>query len=122
MAAPVWLAAAGVFVALFVYIKQPGLAAVIKKRFLPIYTLLDNKYYADDFNDKVFAAGARRLGRNLWKGGDVAVIDGVMVNGTAKAIGFIAGILRQIQTGYMYHYAFVMIIGFLVLLNVFVFL
>ena len=82
--------------------------------------MLVNKYWIDDFNDWFFAGGVRGLGRNLWNIGDVKIIDGLMVNGTAKTVGWISSIVRNIQTGYLYHYAFAMIIGVLVMIVFFV--
>src|SRR5476651_293218 len=116
---PVWLALAGVVVSWFLYWKRTDLPGVIKQRFLPIYNLLDNKYYLDKINDVVFAKGAVAIGRGLWKEGDVAVIDGI-VNGLAKFVGWFAGVIRFLQSGYIYHYAFAMIIGMLGLLTLFV--
>jgi NADH-quinone oxidoreductase subunit L len=116
---PVYLALAGVLVAWFLYMKRPDLPPVIAKRFGPIYTLLDNKYYCDKINEVVFAKGAVALGRGLWKEGDVVVIDGV-VNGSAKFMAWFAGVIRFLQSGYIYHYAFAMIIGMLGLLTLFV--
>jgi NADH-quinone oxidoreductase subunit L len=115
---PLWLAIAGVASAWFFYLKQPSIPAAIKQRFAIIYTLLDNKYYFDRFNDFFFAGGARGASRFLWKFGDIKLIDGVMVNGSAKLVGLFSGVLRQIQTGYIYHYAFSMIIGVFALLTV----
>ncbi len=108
---PFWLAFAGVATAWFFYLKRPDIPAAIKQRFSAIYTLLDNKYYLDQFNEAVFAGGARKLGAGLWKFGDVTIIDGIMVNGTAKVIGWFSGVARQVQTGYLYTYAFWMILG-----------
>jgi NADH-quinone oxidoreductase subunit L len=116
---PVWLALAGVVVAWFLYLKRPDLPAVVKRAFGPIYTLLDNKYYMDKINEVVFAKGAVAIGRGLWKEGDVVVIDGI-VNGSARFIGWFAGVIRFLQSGYIYHYAFAMIIGMLGLLTLFV--
>jgi NADH-quinone oxidoreductase subunit L len=116
---PVWLALAGVVVSWFLYLKRTDLPGVIKQRFLPIWTLLDNKYYLDKINEVVFAKGAVAIGRGLWKEGDVAVIDGI-VNGMAKFVGWFAGVIRFLQSGYIYHYAFAMIIGMLGLLTLFV--
>jgi NADH-quinone oxidoreductase subunit L len=112
----VWLAAAGVLAAWFLYLKRPALAAVLRERAGGLYTLLDNKYYFDWFNEKVIAAGSRRLGMALWKGGDVAVIDGAAVNGSARLVGWVAQAARGLQSGYLYHYAFATIIGLSVLL------
>ncbi len=90
--------------------------------FQPVYTLLENKYYFDWFNENVIARGARGLGVGLWKGGDEAVIDGAMVNGSARGVAWIAGVVRWFQTGYIYHYAFAMIVGVFVLMTWFVWL
>jgi NADH-quinone oxidoreductase subunit L len=116
---PLWLAIAGVVTAWFLYWKRPDLPAVIRRAFGPIYTLLDNKYYMDKINEIVFARGAVAIGRGLWKEGDVVVIDGI-VNGSARFIGWFAGVIRFLQSGYIYHYAFAMIIGMLGLLTLFV--
>ncbi|WP_175739482.1 NADH-quinone oxidoreductase subunit L [Burkholderia ambifaria] len=116
---PVWLALAGVVVAWFLYLKRPELPASIRRAFGPIYTLLDNKYYMDKINEVVFARGSVAIGRGLWKEGDVVVIDG-LVNGSARFIGWFAGVIRFLQSGYIYHYAFAMIIGMLGLLTLFV--
>ncbi len=112
----VWLAAAGVFCAWFLYIRRPAVAGQVRKAAGPVYALLDNKYYFDAFNQKVFAAGSRRLGNALWKAGDVAAIDGAVVNGSARLVGWLADAARGLQSGYLYHYAFVMIIGLSALL------
>lgn len=113
---PLLLAASGVFAAWFLYMKRPDLPEQIKNRFVSIHRLLVNKYYADDFNDAFFAAGSRGVGNFLSHEGDRKLIDGVLVNGTAKAVGGIAAVLRQVQTGYLYHYAFAMIVGLAVLI------
>jgi len=117
----IWLAIAGVLTAWYVYIKNPRLADDVRQRFHGIYQLLVNKYYADDFNEIVFAGGARGIGRLLWRVGDELLIDGVLVNGSARVIGWTAGIVRRIQTGHLYTYAFSMIIGLLLMLFWFVF-
>ncbi|MFX1671928.1 NADH-quinone oxidoreductase subunit L [Paraburkholderia sp. A2WS-5] len=116
---PVWLALAGVIVAWFFYMKRPDLPAVVSRMFSPVYKLLTNAYYLDKINEVVFARGAVAIGRGLWKEGDVVVIDGV-VNGSAKFIGWFASVIRFLQSGYIYHYAFAMIIGMLGLLTLFV--
>ncbi|MCC7410408.1 MAG: NADH-quinone oxidoreductase subunit L [Gammaproteobacteria bacterium] len=113
----VYLALAGVAAAWFVYVRRPGLAAAAAARFHGLYRLLINKYYADDFNEAVFAAGGRRIGKWLWEIGDVTLIDGLAVNGSARVIGWFAGVARQMQTGYLYHYAFMMIVGLLGLMG-----
>ncbi len=111
------LAMAGVIAAWLLYIVSPGLPAKFAAWFSPVYRLLVNKYGFDEFNDKVFAGGSRGLGTWLWKVGDVAVIDGVMVNGTARLVGWTAAVTRYLQSGYLYHYAFAMIVGLLVFLS-----
>jgi NADH-quinone oxidoreductase subunit L len=120
--APFWLALAGVVAAWYMYLVNPALPAAIKRIFQPVYTVLENKYYMDWFNEQVIARGARLVGRGLWKGGDEGVIDGALVNGSARAVGWIAGVVRWVQTGYIYHYAFAMIIGVFVLMTWFVWL
>ncbi|WP_283744738.1 NADH-quinone oxidoreductase subunit L [Sideroxydans sp. CL21] len=115
---PFWLALAGAGSAWFMYLKRPDIPAAIKQRFSAIYTLLDKKYYCDIFNDWFFAGGARGASRLLWKFGDVKLIDGFFVNGSAKVVGMFSGVLRGFQTGYVYHYAFWMIIGVSALLTV----
>ena len=109
--APFWLALAGVVTAWWFYLKQPSIPAAIRKAAGPVYRLLENKYYMDWINEHVFAAGARLLGRGLWKGGDVALIDGAVVNGSARVVGSIAVLTRLVQTGHLYWYALVMILG-----------
>jgi NADH-quinone oxidoreductase subunit L len=120
MTAPFWLALAGVVAAWYMYLAKPELPAAIKARVQPLYTLLDNKYYMDWFNENVLARGARALGTGLWKGGDEAVIDGALVNGSARGVAWVAGVVRWFQTGYIYHYAFAMIVGVLLLMTWFV--
>jgi NADH-quinone oxidoreductase subunit L len=115
--APFWLAIGGVGLAWFFYLVRPDIPAAIQRKFQPLHTLLENKYYFDRFNEIVFASGSRRLGGGLWKGGDRAIIDGIMVNGTARTIGLIAQISRLFQSGHLYQYAFAMIIGLFVMLT-----
>ncbi len=121
-AAPFWLALAGVAAAYYMYMVNPALPAAIKRAAQPIYTLLENKYYLDWINENIIARGARALGTGLWKGGDQTVIDGAVVNGSWKLVGWFAGILRWVQTGYIYHYALVMILGVFGLMTYFVWL
>jgi NADH-quinone oxidoreductase subunit L len=111
MTAPFWLALSGVALAYYCYMVNPRVPAWFYAKFKFLHTLLDNKYYMDKFNQAVFAGGARGLGNGLWKAGDRALIDGVLVNGSAKMIGWFSTITRTFQTGYIYHYAFVMIVG-----------
>ena len=115
--APFWLAMGGVAVAWYFYMVKPGIPAAIQRTFKPLHTLLENKYYFDRFNEIVFAGGARLLGKALWKGGDQGLIDGVVVNGTAKLVGWVSRISSLFQTGHLYQYAFTMIIGVFVLLT-----
>ncbi len=115
-----WLAALGVALSWFFYLKRPDIPAAIKERSGWLYNLLDNKYYFDRFNEVFFAGGARLLGRGLWKGGDAGLIDGIIVNGSAHFVGWFARMVRLFQTGHIYHYAFTMIIGVFVLMTLWV--
>ena len=114
---PFWLAVAGAGTAWFLYILRPELPAKLRQRWGVVVTILMEKYGLDRFNDWFFAGGARALGTGLWKGGDVALIDNVMVNGSARLVGWVAAVVRHVQSGYIYHYAFAMIIGVLLLLT-----
>ena len=120
--APFWLAMAGVAVSYYLYMVNLALPTAIKRTFQPVYTLLDNKYYLDWFNENVLMRATRGLGVALWKGGDQALIDGALVNGSWKLVGWIAGVVRRVQTGYVFHYALVMILGIFVLMTYFVWL
>src|SRR5437867_1485920 len=108
---PFWLALAGVASSWWFYLKQPAIPAAIKARFGFIYRLLENKYYMDWINEHLVAPAARAVGVGLWKGGDVGLIDGVLIDGSARTVGGIAAIVRTVQTGYLYWYALVMILG-----------
>lgn len=114
---PFILAMSGVAVAWLFYMKMPAIPAAIMKTFKPLHTLLENKYYFDKFNEIFFAGGARLLGRGLWKVGDQTLIDGMVVNGSAKVVGVIAQLSRLFQSGHIYQYAFSMIVGVFVLLT-----
>ena len=120
MGAPFWLAIAGIFTAWYAYIYRTDLPGLFKDRLQALYTILDHKYGFDRFNEIFFAGGSRKLGRLFWKAGDQTTIDGFMVDGTARSIAWLSGKVRHIQTGFLYHYAFAMIIGLLVLITVFV--
>ncbi|WP_374665474.1 NADH-quinone oxidoreductase subunit L [Ramlibacter sp.] len=120
MTAPFWLALAGVGTAYYMYMVNPALPGRIQKAIQPIHTLLENKYYMDWINENILARAARALGTGLWKGGDQGVIEGVFVNGSARAVGWFAGIVRWVQSGYIYHYAFAMLLGVIVLMTWFV--
>jgi NADH-quinone oxidoreductase subunit L len=115
---PFLLALSGVAMSWFFYLKRPDIPAAIKQRFSLIYSILERKYGFDEFNDWFFAGGARGASRFLWTFGDVKLIDGLMVNGSARLVGMLSGVLRRFQTGYIYHYAFSMIIGVFVLLTI----
>ena len=119
---PLFLALAGVASAYYLYMVNPALPAAIKRAFQPIYTLLENKYYMDWINENIIARMARELGNGLWKIGDRAIIDGGLVDGSWKLVGQMAGVIRKVQTGYLYHYAFAMIVGVFVLMTYFVWL
>jgi NADH-quinone oxidoreductase subunit L len=121
-APPFWLALSGVVLAYYMYMVNPALPAAIKRRLNPIYQLLENKYYLDWFNENVLARGMRGLGTVLWKVGDEKLIDGALVNGSWKLVGWISGMVRRLQSGYIYHYAFGMIMGVFVLMTYFVWL
>jgi NADH-quinone oxidoreductase subunit L len=117
---PFWLALAGVVVSYLMYMQFPAVPAAIKRAFGPVYRLLDNKYYLDWINENIIARGARALGTGLWKGGDQALIDGAVVNGSWKVVGRISGVVRWLQSGYIYHYAFAMLLGIFILMTYFV--
>lgn len=117
---PFFLAASGVLLSWFFYMKRPDIPAAIKARCIVIYNILENKYGFDSFNEKFFAGGSRCLGSLLWKFGDITLIDGAMVNGTANTMGKIAAKIRNLQSGLIYHYAFAMIIGVFLLMTFFI--
>ncbi len=120
--APFWLALAGVVTAWYMYLINPAVPAAIGRVLRPLVVLLENKYYMDWFNENVLARGARMLGNGLWKGGDRAIIDGFFVNGSWKLVGWVSKRVRGLQSGYLYHYALVMILGIFVLMTYFVWL
>ena len=114
---PFWLALAGVLTAWWVVIKRPHALDGLETPLAPLRRVLDNKYYFDWFNEHVLAAGSRGLGRLLWKAGDQTLIDGALVNGSAGLVGVLAGVVRRVQTGFLYTYAFWMVIGLALLLG-----
>ena len=116
--APFWLALAGVVVAWFFYMKAPHIPAKIKQTFAPVNRLLENKYYLDEIYYAVFAKGSRALGTFFWKIGDMLLIDGLFVNGSAKLVGTFSRVTRKLQTGFIYSYATTMIIGVLALVTI----
>jgi NADH-quinone oxidoreductase subunit L len=115
-----WFALGGLATAWYVYTQKPSIAEEAATRFRVVYRILVDKYGFDRFNEIFFAGGARGTGWTLWKLGDVLVIDGLLVNGSARLVGWLSGIVRQVQSGYLYHYAFSMIIGLLLLLSWFI--
>ena len=112
---PFWLMVAGVAAAWYFYLVNPAIPAALRSRFSGLYTLLDNKYYLDAFNEKFVAGGARLIGSSLWKRGDQSVIDG-LINGSARFVGWLARVFRTLQTGFLNHYAIAMIVGLAVCL------
>ena len=120
MTPPFWLALAGVVVAYVLYMWKTELPGKIAKRFSLVHKILLEKYGFDELYGNVFAGSGRGIGTGLWRGGDVTVIDGWLVNGSARVVGWFSGVMRHVQTGYLYHYAFAMIIGLLVLFGLFV--
>jgi len=117
---PFWLVVAGFVVSWYCYLVNPKVPAAIKRNFSWLYTILENKYYADWFNEQVLARAARCLGHGLWQGGDRGFIDGILVNGSARVVGWVSAVSRYLQSGYIYHYAFAMIIGIMAFLTFFV--
>ena len=120
--APFWLALAGVVTAWYMYLVNQAVPAAIGRALRPLVLVLENKYFMDWFNENVLARGARMLGNGVWKGGDKAVIDGFLVNGSWKLVAWVSARVRGLQTGYLYHYALVMILGIFVLMTYFVWL
>jgi NADH-quinone oxidoreductase subunit L len=120
--APFWLALAGVVVAWYMYLINPAVPAAMGRALRPLVVLLENKYYMDWINENILARGARALGNGLWKIGDRTLIDGFLVNGSWKLVGIVSAWTRKLQTGYLYHYALVMILGIFLLMTYFVWL
>jgi NADH-quinone oxidoreductase subunit L len=119
---PFWLALAGVVVAWYMYLINPRVPAAFARALRPLIVVLENKYYMDWINENILARFSRLLGLGLWKGGDQAIIDGAVVNGSWRLIGWISGVARQLQSGYLYHYALLMILGVFLLMTWFVWL
>jgi NADH-quinone oxidoreductase subunit L len=120
--APFWLALGGVAVSWYMYLINPAVPAAIGRALRPLVVLLENKYYMDWINENILARGARALGNGLWKVGDRTLIDGLLVNGSWKLVGMVSAWTRKLQTGYLYHYALVMILGIFLLMTYFVWL
>ncbi|MBX3639505.1 MAG: NADH-quinone oxidoreductase subunit L [Nitrosomonas sp.] len=115
--APFWLSLTGIFTAWYLYTVKTGIPVKIKSTFKPIYIVLDRKYYIDELYSWLFAGGTRKLGTVLWKFGDIKLIDGLIVNGSARCVGWFATVVKRFQTGYIYHYAFTMIVGIFAILT-----
>jgi NADH-quinone oxidoreductase subunit L len=113
---PFWLALAGVVTAYVVYLVKPGIPTTVARTFAPVVKLLENKYYMDWINEHLIAPAARGLGRGLWKGGDIGVIDG-LINGSANTVGSMAGVVRKIQNGQLSWYALSMVLGIIGLMT-----
>ena len=114
---PLFLALLGIALSYYLYVINPALPAKLRKQFSGIVTILEEKYYFDRFNNFFFSGGARKLGEGLFRYGDRAMIDGAMVNGSARGVAMLSGVMRHLQTGYVYHYAFVMVAGVLAFLT-----
>ena len=115
--APFWLSLAGILTAWYLYTIRTDIPGKIKAACGPIYTVLDKKYYIDELYSWLFAGGTRAVSTGLWKFGDMKIIDGLIVNGSAKLVAWIATLVRRFQTGYIYHYAFTMIVGIFAILT-----
>jgi NADH-quinone oxidoreductase subunit L len=114
---PFWLVLAAFAITTYIYLFNLQLADKIKSALKPFWVILDRKYWVDDIYFAIFARGGVALGRMFWKGGDAAVIDGVLIDGSASTIKRIASGMRRIQSGYLYHYAFAMILGLILLMG-----
>jgi len=113
----IYLAAAGALLAWFLYLRRPDLPQCLQEKFRILYQILENKYYFDSFNEKVVAKGTRITANSLWRVGDEILIDGLLVNGTARVVQFFSGIMRSAQSGYLYHYAFTMVVGLAIIIG-----
>jgi NADH-quinone oxidoreductase subunit L len=122
MTAPLYLALSGLVLAFIIYMFKPEIATMAKEKAQPLYNLLDKKYWVDEIYQAIFAGGSRGLGKVLWSVGDRTLIDGLLVNGSAKSVGRLASIARHLQSGLLYHYAIAMSLGLLLLLTWFVIL
>ncbi|WP_286894321.1 NADH-quinone oxidoreductase subunit L [Achromobacter sp. UBA2119] len=117
---PFWLVVAGFVISWYCYLINPKVPAAIKANLSGVNKILENKYYVDWVNEQVIARGLRCLGRGLWQTGDRGIIDGILINGSARVVGWVAAISRHLQSGFIYHYAFAMIIGVMALVTFFV--
>ncbi|WP_241060083.1 NADH-quinone oxidoreductase subunit L [Achromobacter xylosoxidans] len=117
---PFWLVVAGAVIARYCYLINPKVPAAIKSSLSGVNKVLENKYYVDWINEQIIARGLRCLGRGLWQTGDRGIIDGLLINGSARVVGWVSAISRHLQSGFIYHYAFAMIIGIMALVTFFV--
>jgi len=117
---PFWLVVAGAVIAWYCYLINPKVPAAIKSSLSGLNKVLENKYYVDWVNEQIIARGMRCLGRGLWQTGDRGIIDGLLINGSARVVGWVAAVSRHLQSGFIYHYAFAMIIGIMALVTFFV--
>jgi NADH-quinone oxidoreductase subunit L len=117
---PFWLVVAGAVIAWYCYLINPKVPAKIQSSLSGINKVLENKYYVDWVNEQIIARGLRCLGRGLWQTGDRGIIDGLLINGSARVVGWVAAVSRHLQSGFIYHYAFAMIIGIMALVTFFV--
>ena len=117
---PFWLVVAGAVIAWYCYLINPKVPAAIKSSLSGVNKVRENKYYVDWVNEQIIARGLRCLGRGLWQTGDRGIIDGLLINGSARVVGWVSAISRHLQSGFIYHYAFAMIIGIMALVTFFV--
>ena len=117
---PFWLVVAGAVIAWYCYLINPKVPVAIKSSLSGVNKVLENKYYVDWVNEQIIARGLRCLGRGLWQTGDRGIIDGLLINGSARVVGWVSAISRHLQSGFIYHYAFAMIIGIMALVTFFV--
>ncbi|MFY2006409.1 NADH-quinone oxidoreductase subunit L [Achromobacter xylosoxidans] len=117
---PFWLVVAGAVIAWYCFLINPKVPAAIKSSLSGVNKVLENKYYVDWINEQIIARGLRCLGRGLWQTGDRGIIDGLLINGSARVVGWVSAISRHLQSGFIYHYAFAMIIGIMALVTFFV--
>jgi NADH-quinone oxidoreductase subunit L len=112
---PFWLALAGIATAWYLYLRKPQLPKRIAMELGPAYAIVERKYGFDELYAWLLAGGARTLGRGFWRAGDQTLIDGLMVNGSARVVGWFSGVVRLFQSGFVYQYAFSMLIGVVIL-------
>ena len=118
--APFWLMIGGFALATFIYLVRPAMAEQLQQRFPRLHALLENKFYVDELYQKLFISRTINIGNGLWKKADAGLIDGWLVNGSARLVGNLAARIRGWQSGYLFHYAFAMIIGLIGILAIWV--